>query len=194
MFELLKSYDREIFLFINGCHTPILDDFMFYVSEIWIFAPLFLGWMYLIYKKTGIKKLFILLGFFGLLVVFTDQTSNQVKHAVKRYRPSHNIEIKDRVHIVKDYRGGKYGFFSGHSTNMFGIATLLFLLFKERKLRFRYSFFLWAALVGYSRIYLGVHYPFDILVGLFVGVFWGFVVYRLIQFTFKKQFDETISI
>lgn len=194
MLEKLELLDRQLFLWINSCHSSVFDNVMFYVSETWVFIPLFFYWAYMVFNKTGIKKLLILLGFFVLLVVLTDQTSNRIKHAVKRYRPTHNIEIQSQVHIVNDYIGGKYGFFSGHATNSFGMAMLLFLLFDKKRIAVRFSFFGWAALTGYSRIYLGVHYPSDIFVGMVVGIFWGFVVYKLIQYTFKKQFNETVSI
>jgi undecaprenyl-diphosphatase len=194
MFDKLELLDRELFLAINGFHAPMFDSFMYYVSQIWVFAPVFFYWLYLVYNKTGAKKLLILLGFFVLLIVLTDQTSNQIKHAVKRYRPTHNLEIQSKVHIVNEYRGGTYGFFSGHATNSFGVAMILFLLFDKKSIVFRYSFFLWAALTAYSRMYLGVHYPSDIFVGTIVGLFWGYVIYQLIQYTFKKKFNETVSI
>ncbi len=194
MFDKLELLDRELFLAINGFHAPMFDSLMYYVSQIWVFAPVFFYWLYLVYNKTGAKKLLILLGFFVLLIVLTDQTSNQIKHAVKRYRPTHNLEIQSKVHIVNEYRGGTYGFFSGHATNSFGVAMILFLLFDKKSIVFRYSFFFWAALTAYSRMYLGVHYPSDIFVGTVVGLFWGYVVYQLIQYTFKKKFNETVSI
>lgn len=194
MFDKLELFDRELFLAINGFHAPMFDNVMYYVSQIWVFAPVFFYWLYLVYNKTGAKKLLILLGFFVLLIVLTDQTSNQIKHAVKRYRPTHNLEIQSKVHIVNEYRGGTYGFFSGHATNSFGVAMILFLLFDKKSIVFRYSFFLWAALTAYSRMYLGVHYPSDIFVGMVVGLFWGYVVYQLIQYTFKKKFNEIVSI
>jgi len=194
MFDKLELLDRELFLTINGFHAPMFDNLMYYVSQIWVFAPVFFYWLYLVYNKTGAKKLLILLGFFVLLIVLTDQTSNQIKHTVKRYRPSHNLEIQSKVHIVNEYRGGTYGFFSGHATNSFGVAMILFLLFDKKSIVFRYSFFLWAALTAYSRMYLGVHYPSDIFVGTLVGLFWGYIVYQLIQYTFKKKFNETVSI
>lgn len=194
MFDKLELLDRELFLTINGFHAPMFDNLMYYVSQIWVFAPVFFYWLYLVYNKTGAKKLLILLGFFVLLIVLTDQTSNQIKHAVKRYRPTHNLEIQSKVHIVNEYRGGTYGFFSGHATNSFGVAMILFLLFNKKSIVFRYSFFLWAALTAYSRMYLGVHYPSDIFVGTLVGLFWGYIVYQLIQYTFKKKFNETVSI
>ena len=194
MFDKLELFDRELFLAINGFHAPLFDNVMYYVSQIWVFAPVFFYWLYLVYNKTGAKKLLVLLGFFVLLIVLTDQTSNQIKHAVKRYRPTHNLEIQSKVHIVNEYRGGTYGFFSGHATNSFGVAMILFLLFDKKSIVFRYSFFLWAALTAYSRMYLGVHYPSDIFVGMLVGLFWGYVVYQLIQYTFKKKFNEIVSI
>ena len=194
MFESLELYDRDIFLFLNGCHSPLLDSFMFYVSQIWVFFPLFFYWLYLAYRKEGLKKLLILLGFMIVLVTLTDQTSNQIKHAVKRYRPTHNLEIAAQVHTVNDYKGGQYGFFSGHASNTFGIAMFLSLLFVGESKFIRLSFFLWAGLTAYSRIYLGVHYPSDITVGILTGLFWGYIVYRLAQNVFKKYFNETINI
>jgi undecaprenyl-diphosphatase len=87
-----------------------------------------------------------------------------------------------------------YGFFSGHSTNTFGVAMLLFLIFSKESIVFRAAFFAWAGITAYSRIYLGVHYPSDIFVGFIVGLFWGYVVYRLIQYFFKQQFHETVEV
>ena len=194
MIDQLELLDRQLFLLINACNSPVFDLLMYYVSQMWIFLPLFFYWLFLVYNKVGIKKLLILLSFLVVLIALTDQTSNQTKHAVKRYRPSHNIEIQAQVHSVNGYKGGQYGFFSGHATNSFGVAMLLFLLFSKNKLRLRLTFFLWAALTAYSRIYLGVHYPSDIFVGMLVGLFWGIIVYKLMQYTFKKQFNETISI
>jgi undecaprenyl-diphosphatase len=194
MFESLKLLDRELFLYLNGLHSTLTDELMYSISRVWVFFPLFAWWIYLVFKKYGWKKTLLLAAFMGLLVGFTDQTSNRTKHGIKRYRPTHNIEIMDKVHVLHDYKGGQYGFFSGHSANCFGIAMLLFLLFSARSLWFRSIFFLWAAITAYSRIYLGVHYPSDIFIGFLVGLFWGYIVYRLIQFTFKKYFHETVAI
>ncbi len=194
MFNQLELIDRQLFLMLNGLHTSEFDNVMYYISQTWVFTPLFLYWIYLIFLNMGIKKTSILLIGVALLVVFTDQTSNQIKHATKRYRPTHNIEIGSKVHIVREYRGGKYGFFSGHATNSFGIAMLLCLIFNKKSLIFRASFFIWAFLTGYSRIYLGVHYPSDVFVGMLVGLVWGFIVYQLLQYIFNKKFNEAVSI
>lgn len=194
MLEKLEILDRKLLLAINSCHSPTFDNLMYYISQTWVFTPLFVYLVYLVYKNIGLKKLGIILGFMVMLIIVTDQSSNQIKHSVKRYRPTHNLEIQNQVHTVNNYKGGKYGFFSGHATNSFGFAMLLFLLFDKKTLKVRSTFFVWAAIVSYSRMYLGVHYPSDILVGLVIGIFWGFMIYQLIQYTFKKQFNETISI
>jgi undecaprenyl-diphosphatase len=194
MLDKLELLDRQLFLAINGWHTPLFDNMMYYVSQIWVFAPVFVYWLYMVFNRYRLKKLLILLGFLGLLVLLTDQTSNITKHAIKRYRPTHNLEIQSQVHTVNDYKGGMYGFFSGHSTNTFGVAMLLFLIFSKESRVFRASFFLWAGITAYSRIYLGVHYPSDIFVGFLVGLFWGYMVYRLIQYTFKQKFHETVEV
>jgi undecaprenyl-diphosphatase len=141
MIDQLELLDRQLFLLINACNSPVFDLVMYYVSQMWIFLPLFFYWLFLVYKKAGIKKLLILLSFLVVLIALTDQTSNQIKHTVKRYRPSHNLEIQAQVHSVNGYKGGQYGFFSGHATNSFGVAMLLFLLFSKNKVRLRLTFF-----------------------------------------------------
>jgi undecaprenyl-diphosphatase len=194
MFESLEQIDRSLFLLINSWHSVLLDNVMFYISQMWIFTPLFLYWLYLVYRKEGTKKLLILLGFTGLLILLTDQTSNQTKHSVKRYRPSHNTEIMNQVHTVNGYRGGQYGFFSGHASNAFGVATLLFFMLASRPMWFRLICFLWASVTAYSRIYLGVHYPSDIMVGALVGIIWGLIIFELMQYTFNRYFHETVDV
>ena len=194
MIESLKLIDRTILIAINSFHSSFLDVIMFYLSEIWIFTPLFIYLFYLIYQKIGLKKSSILILFCALLIVLCDQSASMTKNSVKRYRPSHNIEIKEGLLIVKNYRGGTYGFFSGHATNTFGIAMFLFLLFSKQTKSVRFVFFIWAGLVAYSRMYLGVHYPSDIFVGMSVGMILGYLVFQLQQLFFIKMYNESISI
>lgn len=191
MFANLENIDRFLLLWINSHHHSIADFFMFYISELWTSIPLFAFWLFLIFKKyQSVKKIAFIFGFIGLLLLLTDQSSNQVKHAVKRYRPSHNLEIEHQVHSVYNYKGGQYGFFSSHAANTFGIATFLFLFFHKRNNWFKSQFIIWAVLISYSRIYLGVHYPFDIFVGMLDGILFGYLVFKLAQLIFKNKFNE----
>jgi undecaprenyl-diphosphatase len=194
MIEAIHVIDKFILLQINSFHSAFLDVMMFYFSETWIFVPFIFYLFYYVYKKIGLKKTAVLVIFFSVLITICDQSANLTKHKVKRFRPTHNLEIKDNLHLVKNYRGGKYGFFSSHAANSFGIAMFFFLLFSKQTKAFRFVFFILAFLVSYSRMYMGVHYPSDIFVGLIVGVIFGFLMHKLLQFYFIKMHQEMISI
>lgn len=186
--ETLEALDRQLFLFLNSFHSVYLDEFMYLVTKIVIFTPLFIYWIYLLFKKYKGKKMLVLLPFIALLITITDQAATQTKEHVKRFRPTHNIEIGHQIHVVRDYRGGDHGFFSGHASNTFGIATLLFWMLSNKSMAFRSTFFLWAGLTSYSRIYLGVHYPSDIFMGMLVGLAAGSLVFYMLNYTFIKYF------
>lgn len=189
MLEWLESLDGKLLLLLNSFHSPFFDFIMYYISKIWVFFPLFIYWVYLLYKKfTGKKFIFVVLSI-GLLIALTDQSATQTKESVKRYRPTKHLEIGPQVHVVNDYRGGDHGFFSGHAANTFGLATFLFLIFRGQSAWLSSSFFIFAALSSYSRIYLGVHYPADILVGTLVGIFWAFIVFLLFQKVLSRYFN-----
>ena len=187
--ETLEALDRQLFLFLNSFHSVYLDELMYLVTKIAIFTPLFAYWIYHLYKKYQPKKMLVLLPFIALLITITDQSATQTKESVKRYRPTHNVEIGHQVHVVRDYRGGDHGFFSGHASNTFGVATLLFWMLSNKSIAFRSTFFLWAGLTSYSRIYLGVHYPSDILLGMLVGIAAGTLIFYMLNYTFKKHFN-----
>ena len=186
MFETLEHIDRTILLAINGAHHPVLDTIFWQASAGWIFIPLWLFILWYFYKEKGIKYLGTAILCVAFIVLFCDRSTDLIKHSVKRYRPTHNLEIKDQIHIVNDYRGGPYGFFSGHSSNNTGVALFLFLLMSQFKNRYRYFIFLVPAIIEYSRMYLGVHYPSDIFCGTLDGILWGLIFYKVFQFLIKK--------
>lgn len=186
MFESLENIDRFLLLKINGWNSPLADSFFWMVSEGWIFIPV---WLFLMAGIFKVKKA-IFLGTMVLCIILTivccDQSSNLVKNTVQRYRPTHHLVIREKVHIVNNYKGGQFGFFSGHSANTFGVATFLFLCLKWIDKKYRFLIFLWPILVGYSRIYLGVHYPADIIFGALDGWFFGIISYIVFKFLLKK--------
>lgn len=195
MIDQLLEYDREIFLYLNGLHAPWLDPVMLLITETLVWLPLYVYLLYLIFKDHSLQGWFVLIGI-ALTIVLADQvTSTLMKPYFARLRPSREPSLEALVHIVNGYRGGKFGFASSHAANTFGTATFLFLLFGKRR-KWIVGLFLWAALVTYSRIYLGVHYPGDILVGALVGMLAGlagFKVYRWLEKLYDKRKKTGLS-
>ncbi|MDR3651946.1 MAG: phosphatase PAP2 family protein [Paludibacter sp.] len=179
LIEILKSWDVSLLLSINGLHTSFLDSFMYVVSSKFIWVPLYISVLYLVVKYWKREAIWLVLALV-LCVVISDQISSDIlKHLVKRLRPTHTDNLKDLIHLVKGYSGGLYGFASSHAANTFGFALLSSLLFK-RKI-YTYAIFIWSLIIIYSRIYLGVHYPFDIFGGIVVGSFAALVIYWIIR-------------
>jgi len=184
----MQQIDQSIFFFLNGLHNQFFDTFFWYATQGAIYLPLYVIAAWLAYKQFG-KGFWLLFLVVILTVLLTDQSCNLIKHTVCRLRPTYNPDIAALVHIVNDYRGGDYGFPSAHACNTFGMAVFLSGVIRPKRWGFTLAFFTWAAIMSYSRIYLGVHYLSDILCGAALGVFigWGmaFVVRKL--FPTKKR-------
>lgn len=188
MLEQLISWDKKAILFLNGLHADWLDPIMYYatMTEFWI--PLYVFLLYLIFRQHG-KQGWLAVAGIALCILLTDRiTSGVMKPYFERLRPSHEPTLEGMLHFVYDYRGGLYGFASSHAANTTGIALFLFLLMRDR---YRYIgwIFAWAALMCYTRIYLGVHYPGDILTGMVVGLLGGLVAFRGYQWL-RKRLDK----
>lgn len=191
MLDTLIEFDKSLLIFLNGLHNNVLDYIMWWFSEKYTWVPLYaaiLGWWIKIYKWQTIW----LIVFAVLLLTATDQISVDIKFATERLRPSHCPDIEHLLHHVKGYQGGQYGFVSSHAANTFGFA--IFSLLMIRKRWYTYAILIWAAVVSYSRIYLGVHYPFDILGGALLGTALGFAAWWLARFPMKwLPFNQVIG-
>ncbi|MCW3070503.1 MAG: putative rane-associated phospholipid phosphatase [Bacteroidetes bacterium] len=174
----IKDFDTRLFLFLNSKHNSFFDPIMFWASHRYFWIPLYLFFFALAWRHYG-KKVWLVALAAVLLIVLSDQISVHVfKNVFLRYRPCHNLIIQHQVHL-NDGRGGMYGFISSHAANTFALAMFLSLLFRNKIKYFGLFVFTWATFVAYSRIYNGVHYPADVLVGAIVGMGIGVIVYKL---------------
>ena len=179
--DKIEQIDRQLLFAVNGANSPLFDTIMWWVSKPAFGIPFYLLFIFLLYKSFGWKNTFILVLFAGLAVGLADLSAKYLfKEMFERFRPSQNLEIKGQLHYVNNYHGGMYGFVSSHAANMFCIATLIGLWLKNKKRYLLYFLLIWASLIGYSRIYLGVHYPTDVLCGALLGMLIAFVAYRII--------------
>lgn len=178
MLETLNNIDVKLFLLLNGHHFDFGDTLMPYFSRMTVWLPLYLITLFLIFKKFGWKGFWILL-FIAMSVALTDMLSfHAFKEVFRRLRPCYDPSIAHLVNTLHHKGGGgRYGFVSSHAANVFGVATFTSYLLKNKQ--FSATIFLWAILVSYSRIYLGVHFPGDIVGGAFLGIIVGWAAYWL---------------
>ncbi len=167
----MVELDQNIFLFLNSHHSPFFDEVMWILSLKTVWIPLYLVIIWMIIRKYG-KLSWTPLLMIPLLVLIDDQGSSLIKELTERPRPCHDPDLAGMVHTVRGYCAGMYGFVSGHASNSFGVAAFSASLLGRRW--FALAIFIWAALVSYSRIYLGVHYPGDIIGGALLGIIAGF--------------------
>lgn len=178
MLEYLQQLDADLLCTLNGLNCPYTDQLMWLISGKFSSALIIVVMLALLARKRNWRNILTLVVMIALVVLLADRISSGIiKPLVERLRPTHNPELQNIVHVVNDYRGGKFGFVSSHAANLFGIATLISLVVRNRGTWV--AMMGWAAIVSYSRIYLGVHYPGDILGGIVVGVSMAFLFYWL---------------
>lgn len=176
--ENLLPLERDLFFVLNGSDSVFLDNIMWTVSGRYIWIPLYLFVLFLFFYKTPKKEAFLVTFFLILVFVACDQVSSAIfKPLFERFRPTHHPDFKELVDTVNGYKGGLYGFISGHATNSFGFAVFILLVFKNRLLSL--VSILWAGIISYSRIYLGVHFISDVVAGIVVGVLIALLLYKL---------------
>ncbi len=195
MIEEILKLDSKLFLYLNNLGTSKFDIFWISLSKIEanILMYLFLFLLFFYNQKIRPKLIYIFYFFFviALMIIITDQGANIFKDSFQRLRPCYNESIIDSLRLVKENCGGKYGFFSAHASNSFSLAIFFGLLFINRIRYIIMITIVYASLISYSRIYIGVHYPIDIIFGSFFGIFVGFVMYIFVYLKFLKFFDKT---
>lgn len=184
MLERIKELDTELLIYLNGLGSETYDKLWLVITNQFYWTPFFLVLFYLIYKKLGGKQTLYLLLFIAVLITFTDQVTNLFKYTFQRPRPCNNPEINTIIRVVQTRTS--YSFFSGHAANTMAVATFLFFVLR-RYFKYLGFLFLWPLIFAYSRIYLGLHYPGDILTGYFFGALFGSLLY-LVYKKLKPQY------
>ncbi|OFY41736.1 MAG: hypothetical protein A2X18_10450 [Bacteroidetes bacterium GWF2_40_14] len=201
MFEQLIELDRSLFLTLNGFNSPFFDEVMviFSARAPWIALYLSIA-LYMFFSikweiPDGLSKpkfriirkpmVFAYVALAGAILTFafTDILSAQIKDLAERPRPAYDPVIGSFVRML-EYKGGMYGFISSHATNVFGLATFTSLIFRRKY--YSISIFTWATLVSYSRIYVGKHFPLDVLCGAMLGLLTGWCVFMFVAYIFKR--------
>ena len=192
MLEWLIELDKSIFLALNAIHNETWDKIMVFTTGKKSWYPMYGMIITFLFVKFRRERWFIFVAI-AILITLTDQiASGFFKPTVGRLRPCHDPSIQAFTHILTGC-GGKYGFFSSHAANTFGISTLIYLLTKDRFKWLGIFMIVWAIVVSYSRIYVGVHYPLDIISGAICGILVGNGVFKLYQMSidrFLKKVDK----
>ena len=187
MIELLKNIDTRLFLFFNGNHTPFMDSVMGIAGDKFTWIPLYALLLFFVWRKTKSKMWLVVLSV-AILITFSDQISVHLfKEIFQRNRPCHNLLLQGRIHLLNGECGGMYGFVSSHAANTFALIT--FHIFFFRRIDFAICMYLLASFVCYSRVYAGVHYPFDIMGGMMLGIFLGAIGYKF-YFHYNKKYAD----
>ena len=196
MLETIKAIDENLFLFLNAQHNSFFDPLMWLFSNKIFWGPLYVWFLWLLHKRFP-KQYWTVLIAIILMIVVSDQLCNLAKDNVMRLRPSQEPHLMPFVHIVNDYRGGMYGFYSGHSSNAFAVAFFMITVIAGKRKYIIPVSLTYAVLTAYSRIYLGVHYPGDILagaiMGMLVGTGFAFTHKRLRNKYVKSENPEILS-
>ncbi|MCF8364980.1 MAG: phosphatase PAP2 family protein [Bacteroidales bacterium] len=177
MIETLNHIDTQVFIFLNSQHNSFFDFLMYWISNKYVWIPFYAFLIYLIIKKYK-KQSWLILLLIAILITASDQLSVFMKNYFQRPRPCHQDELQALVHLVNNKCGGAYGFVSSHASNSFALAVFLIPFFKPNYRHFSFLILSWALLVAYSRIYLGVHFPGDIIGGALTGMLLGYIFSR----------------
>jgi undecaprenyl-diphosphatase len=179
MLEKIIEIDKQFIVFLNNLGSEKWDWFWQIATKQLSWTPVFLVVFYLLYKKIGAKNFGIAILFIAIIILISDQTANLFKNTFQRIRPCNDISIADQLRIYWD-KSGSFSYFSGHATNSMATATFVFMILKWYY-KNAFLLFLFPLIFAYSRIYLGLHFPTDILSGYVVGFLYGFLLYKVFE-------------
>lgn len=185
MIEELLKYDTQLFTLLNGLGNQSWDGFWLIVTEKWSSIPIYALLLYLIYRNYGLKSTLIIMVCAALMITATDQLANLFKHGFKRPRPCQVESLQATIRYVAE-RCGRYGYFSAHAASSMAAAVFIGLLLKKFYRYLPFVLLLWMVFIAYSRIYLGVHYPLDVITGMFFGSIIGYLAYVLARWGMQK--------
>lgn len=192
MLDYILNIDKRLFLILNGTHSSFFDPIMVFASKEFVWIPLYVALCIYIFIKHKIKGILIV-ALIILAVVSADIFASWLmKPYFQRLRPCHNLEIQSLIHLPSGRCGGQFGFISSHAANTFCLAMFCGLLFIKKNKAFS-LFFVWAFVITYSRIYLGVHYPLDVFLGSMSGMLIAYFYFKLLSFILNFKFNKLIK-
>lgn len=172
----IVQYDKECFVYLNALGNENWDSFWLLITNQLSWIPLYVLFLFLIFKTFGWKKGVVFILFTVLLVTFSDQFSNLIKNSVGRLRPNRDPSINEFIRILKNNKS--FSFVSGHATTSTTVTVFMYLTLRKYY-KHTILFFIWPIFFAYSRIYIGVHFPLDIIFGALVGSLIGFIFYKI---------------
>jgi undecaprenyl-diphosphatase len=183
MLDYLIHLDKKLFIFLNNLGSTPFDGIWLLITKQINWIPFFLILLFILYKKLGTKKLGIAVLILAALITFTNEITDVIKFSIQRIRPCNDLTLMGLIRVVKD--SDTFSYFSGHASNSTAAMMFVFLILRKHY-KYSYLIFLYPVIFAYSRIYLGLHFPLDIISGFVFGSLTGFLFYRFYSILILK--------